>query len=121
MRGAAICMACCLTAGCGGAKEAPRAIAGADAERGKTVITRVGCAACHEIPGVRWPRGTVGPSLAGLADRTLIAGQHPNQPETLALFVRDAPSLSPQTGMPAMPITEQEARDVAAYLYTLAR
>ncbi len=61
----------------------------------------------------------MGPPLDGFADRALIAGRFPNQPETLARFVRDAPSLSPQTGMPPMPLTEEEARHVAAYLYTL--
>lgn len=49
----------------------------------------------------------------------MIAGRLPNQPEVMATFVRDAPSLAPDTGMPSMPLTETEARDVAAYLYTL--
>ena len=36
-------------------------------------------------------------------------------------FVRDAPALVPGTAMPAMPISEEESRDVAAYLYSLER
>ena len=108
-----------LAAACGEAAVQPRSIAGADSGRGRAVIKKVGCAACHEIPGVRWPRGRVGPSLAGFAEQALIAGRFPNQPELLGLWVRNAPALSPQTGMTPMPITEQEARDVAAYLYTL--
>ena len=79
----------------------------------------MGCGACHEIPGVRWPRGRVGPSLDGFARRALIGGQFPNRPDILGLWVRNAPALSPRTGMPPMPLSEQEARDVAAYLYTL--
>ncbi len=82
-------------------------------------MERVGCGACHQIPGVRWPQGKVGPSLEGFADRALIAGQLPNQPQTLAAFIRNAPALSPNSGMPPMPVTEEEARDIAAYLYTL--
>ena len=49
----------------------------------------------------------------------MIAGRLPNQPDMMTRFVRDAPSLLPDTGMPAMPLTEAEARDVAAYLYSL--
>lgn len=108
-----------LASGCQ-ATEAPRhTVAGADAGRGRGVIQRVGCGACHLIPGVPWPEGRVGPSLDGFAQQALIAGQFPNEPATLVRWVRDAPALIAETGMPAMPISEQEARDVAAYLYTL--
>ena len=89
----------------------------ASAARGKAAIERVGCAACHRIPGVRWPQGTSGPSLDGFAEQGLIAGRLPNRPEVLAAFVRNAPGVLPGSTMPAMPLTEREARDVAAYLY----
>ena len=49
----------------------------------------------------------------------MIAGRLPNRPDVLAHFVRRAPELVPGTTMPAMPLSEKEARDVAAYLYTL--
>ena len=49
----------------------------------------------------------------------MIAGRFPNQPEVLTAWLIDAPSLSPETGMPPMPLTGAEARDVAAWLYTL--
>ncbi len=75
--------------------------------------------ACHQIPGVAWPRGEVGGPLAGFADRTLIAGRHPNQPDVLVRWLRDPPALSPDTAMPASNLTERQARDIAAYLYTL--
>lgn len=90
---------------------------GADRERGRDVMARVGCGSCHTIPGIRWPEGRTGPSLEGFAERSLIAGQLPNQPDVLAAFVRNAPALLPGTTMPAMPMTERESRDVAAYLY----
>lgn len=92
----------------------------ADPARGRELVRAVGCGACHTIPGVSWPRGTVAPSLEGFGDRTLIAGRFANEPETLTLWVRDAPALIPETGMTPMPLDEQEARDVAAYLYTLS-
>lgn len=82
-------------------------------------MDRVGCAACHVIPGIDWPQGVAGPSLEGFASRPMIAGRLPNQPGVLTAWLVDAPSLSPGTGMPPMPLTEAEARDVAAYLYTL--
>ena len=63
--------------------------------------------------------GVIGGSLDRFAERPLIAGRLPNQPGTLVQWLRDAPSLSPETGMPPMPITDADARDVAAYLYTL--
>lgn len=92
---------------------------GASAERGKAIIERVGCTACHSIAGIDWPKGRVGPDLENFADATLIAGKLPNRPELLAAYVRDAPAMVPGSGMPAMPLTQKESRDVAAYLYTL--
>lgn len=90
----------------------------ASAKRGQEVIERAGCGACHVIPGVRWPRGRSGPSLEGFAGQGLIAGRLPNRPDVLAAYVRNAPATLPDTTMPAMPMSESEARDVAAFLYT---
>jgi len=87
--------------------------------QGRAVIASVGCGVCHEIPGVPGAAGIVAPSLSAFGGRSLIGGVHVNEPQVLASFVRDAPRLNPGTGMPAMPITDREARDVAAYLYTL--
>ncbi len=86
------------------------------AARGLAVIERVKCGACHDIAGVRWPKGRTGPALHGLRDRSLIAGVLPNRPDLLAQFVRNAPALKRGTSMPPMPITDAEAADVAAYL-----
>jgi mono/diheme cytochrome c family protein len=97
----------------------PRAIAGADAQRGLELIRQTGCAACHDIAGVRWPKGRSGPALEGLASRPILAGGLPNQPDLMVAFLRDAPSLVPGTAMPPMPLNEEEARDIAAYLYSL--
>jgi len=108
-----------LLCGCADKSEPPRAIMGADADRGLAVMDRVGCTACHATPGVDWPRGLAGPSLHGFADSPMIAGQFPNRPDVLIRFIKDAPSMASATAMPAMPLTDAEARDVAAYLYTL--
>lgn len=87
--------------------------------RGKEAIVEAGCAACHAIPGISWPRGRVGPPLDDFGDRALIAGRFPNRPDILAAFLRDAPALVPESAMPPMPLSEGEARDAAAYLATL--
>ena len=89
----------------------------ASVERGKVAMVRVGCASCHTIAGIDWPRGRTGPALHNLTDRGLIAGRLPNRPEILAAYVRDAPALVPGSAMPAMPVSEREARDIAAFLY----
>ncbi len=78
-----------------------------------------GCAACHSIPDIRFPKGNVGPPLAGMAGRSLIAGQLPNKPGVMVAFLQDPPALAPQTGMPNVGLTTEQARDIAAYLYTL--
>ena len=43
----------------------------------------------------------------------------PNRPAMLIEWVRSAPKFAPGTAMPPMPLDEGDARDVAAYLYTL--
>jgi cytochrome c1 len=88
-------------------------------ERGRLMIAKIGCGVCHEIPGIRGARGIVGPSLAKFGLRALIGGVVPNRPEQLVRWVRDAPSLAANTGMPNLPLSEEEARHVAAYLYSL--
>ena len=105
-------------AGCGRQGESgPRA--SGDPAHGREVIAAVECGACHTIPGVRGANGIVGPPLAGFGERALIAGIFPNEPGVLAKWVRDAPSLVPNTGMPDLPISEADSADVAAFLYTL--
>lgn len=88
-----------------------------DPNKGRQAIERVGCGSCHTIPGLRWPQGTVGPALTGLAARGLIAGKLPNRPDVLAAYIRNAPALLPGSAMPAMPVSEIEARNIASYLY----
>lgn len=108
-----------LLCACVDKSDPPTRIAGADADNGLAVIQRVGCASCHVIPGIRWPRGRAGPSLDRFADSPMIGGRFPNQPDVLVDWLIDAPSMAPATAMPPMPLTESEARDVAAYLYSL--
>ncbi|NML08002.1 c-type cytochrome [Sphingomonas sp. G-3-2-10] len=84
--------------------------------RGRTAAQALGCGACHALPGIAWPRGRTGPSLEAFGNQAMIAGRLPNRPDTLARFVRDAPSLVPGTAMPAIAMTDAQAADLAAYL-----
>jgi len=108
-----------LLCACSDKSDPSRTIAGADKARGLSVMQSVGCASCHVIPGVAWPQGRAGPSLEGFAQRAVVAGRFPNRPDILVDWLIDAPSLAPTTGMPAMPLSRSEARDIAAYLYDL--
>jgi mono/diheme cytochrome c family protein len=103
--------------GCGPAD--PIAPLDGDPVAGRRIVARVECGVCHVIPGVAGARGRVGPSLEGFAQRRYLGGVAPNRPESLARWVRNAPALAPDTLMPPMPLEPLEARDVAAFLYTL--
>ncbi len=119
MRNLAILFFVLLLTACKSPPDERHSMPEANAARGRKVMARVGCASCHTIPGIAWPQGQVGPALQGFAAGNLISGQLPNRPDVLAAYVRNAPEVLPGTTMPAMPISEREARDVAAYLYTL--
>lgn len=110
-------LALCALAGCEDAPRTPT-VAG-DPDAGRRLIAAQGCGVCHVIPGVRGARGVVGPSLAGFARRSYIAGILPNAPDKLAAWIRDPPSFAPDSAMPRVSITPRAAQDVAAYLYTL--
>ena len=99
----------------------PRATSAAagDARAGRTAVERHQCGACHVIPGVADARGLVGPPLNAYRHRVYLAGKLPQDPALLARWIQDAPSLSPQTAMPRTAVTEQEARDIVAFLYQL--
>ncbi len=88
-------------------------------ERGRAAITQYACNACHNVPGVTGSDVHVGPPLAGIAGRSLIAGAVPNTAEQMVRWIRDPRSIDPQTTMPAMQVGDQDARDIAAFLATL--
>jgi cytochrome c2 len=110
-----------LAMGCGPEYPAPgdRTIVDADPARGGAAVRARACGACHEIPTVPGARGRVGPSLDGFADRMLIAGAVPNTAGDLVKWLRDPAAIQPRTAMPALGLSEGEAQDIAAFLYTL--
>jgi cytochrome c1 len=107
--------------GCEGGKtvSAYTVVTGGSAKRGVEVIQQYNCGSCHTIPGVPNARGLVGPPLMSFSRRTFIAGEVPNNTQNLVEWVRSPQAIEPNTAMPNLGLSEQEARDVAAYLYTL--
>lgn len=110
-----------LAVGCADPSRSPaiRTVEGGDPERGRAAIAAYGCGSCHMIPGVRGADGLVGPALEHWSERRLIAGEVPNDPERLITWITVPQSIEPGTGMPNMGVTDGQARDIAAYLYSL--
>jgi cytochrome c len=94
-------------------------LAGGDPHRGAEAIVRRGCASCHTIPGIRGADALVGPALERVASRAYLAGVLVNRPDNLIAWLQDPPGVDPKTAMPNLGIGEDEARDIASYLYTL--
>jgi mono/diheme cytochrome c family protein len=97
----------------------PQASSPANAERGRVALTQYACNACHLVPDVTGSDVHVGPPLAGIANRSLLAGAVPNTPEQLVRWIRNPQSIDPLTTMPDMNVGARDARDIAAYLATL--
>jgi cytochrome c len=115
----AVALACAATlAGCG--RDAPAtAVPDGDPEAGRALVAAYQCGVCHTIPGIRAARGVVGPPLTRFALRSYIGGVVPNTPQNLVAWVMEPSALAPGTAMPSVGLDEQQARDVAAYLYQL--
>ncbi|MGE8565119.1 MAG: c-type cytochrome [Achromobacter sp.] len=101
-----------------GPSEAPRV---GDAMAGRDALQQYLCVTCHAIPGVPGARHHVGPSLAGIGDRSRIAGVLPNTPDNMRQWLLDPQQIKPGSAMPALGLREQDARDIAAFLQTLSR
>ena len=114
-----LALACASLAACDGPPDRTPTLGDADPQRGRRLVVEKGCAACHAFPDVKWPRGRLGPALDDFGRQGLIAGTLPNQPGVLMHFIRNAPALVPGTAMPAVPLSDQEARDVTVYLLQL--
>ena len=114
---ASLLLAAALT-GCGEDNTAQQLVH-ADVAPGCDHIVRIGCSTCHVIPGVPGFRGRAGPSLAAFGERRYITKTLPNVPSVLLAWLQNASDLVPHTAMPDLPVSEKEAREIAAYLYTL--
>jgi cytochrome c2 len=92
---------------------------GGEVELGKTAVKDYGCGACHSIPGIPGAVGFVGPPLTKWAERVYIAGTLPNEPDNLMDWLMNPQQIRHGTAMPDLNVTEQDARNISAYLYTL--
>jgi cytochrome c2 len=92
---------------------------GGNAAAGARAIRKYGCIGCHTVSGVPGARGLVAPPLDGIADRSTLAGELANTPPNMMRWIQHPREVEPHTLMPEMNVTEDDSRDIAAYLYTL--
>jgi cytochrome c1 len=92
---------------------------GGDPKAGVHEITRTGCGACHTIPGIAEANGLVGPPLTQMGRRTYLAGVLRNTPDNMMVWLQKPQKVVPGNAMPDMGLSEQQARNITAYLYTL--
>ncbi|MCB0034478.1 MAG: c-type cytochrome [Anaerolineales bacterium] len=96
-------------------------VEGGSPQRGWDTLQTYGCPACHVIPGVPAPDSYVGPPLTHWPARSYIAGSLPNTPDNLVHWLQAPQTIEPNTAMPDLGLSEAEARDISAYLYSLER
>jgi cytochrome c len=93
-------------------------LTGGNAERGRGAFVRIGCGGCHTVEGVPQANGLVGPPLDGIGSRAIIAGKLANNPGNMKRWISSPQSVVPGNAMPDVPMTSQQADDIAAFLYT---
>ena len=94
------------------------AIAGGNATHGQVLFAEKGCGGCHTLKGVTQAAGLVGPPLDGVGQRAMIAGMLANNPDNLARWIREPQAVLPGNAMPNLPMSKQDSRDLAAFLYS---
>jgi len=119
VRVATVAIVLCAITSLTACREPASVVPGGSVARGKATLTALGCGTCHMISGIAGARGLVGPPLTGVGSRSIIAGELPNTPENLEKWIENPPSVEPNTDMPNLGVTPAQARDIAAYLYTL--
>ena len=113
-------LAAAWTASCGQVdKLPPPEVPNGDPVRGAALIEAYGCGTCHSVPGVRGANGLVGPPLDHMGSRSYLGGQLANTGPTMQDWIRNPQRYAPGTAMPDLGVTEVDARDIAAYLFTL--
>ena len=110
---------CAAVSGCGQPPGVSRGKQIGNPSRGAALISWYGCGACHSVPGVPGANALVGPPLDHFAQRGYVAGVLRNTPDNLIRWIRDPQKIVPGNAMPALGIDQRDARDIAAYLYTI--
>jgi cytochrome c len=102
-------------------REHAAVVADGDPRRGEAMFIQYGCGSCHSLKNVRTATGMVGPPLDGIALRVIIGGHLSNTPANMEHWIRDPQHVSPGTAMPDLGVSEGDARDITAFLYTRAK
>ena len=88
---------------------------GGSPEKGKELISQVGCLGCHGVDGLEDSSNKVkayaGPWLSGLGSKV--------KPDWLVSWLKKPWHYQEDTIMPSMRLTDQEANDIASYLLSL--
>ena len=88
----------------------------ADAQAGFKVFSTAGCSACHTIDGTSF-KGTLGPNLTNLGmHESIAAATLDNNTTNLARWLSDPPAVMPDVDMPNLHLTQDQIRQVSAYL-----
>nr|WP_245571593.1 c-type cytochrome [Microvirga subterranea] len=99
-------------------RQAAIALTGGNPDHGPGLMLRYGCGGCHIVQGIAGARGQVGPNLSDVSRRIYIGGVTTNSPDNLIRWIVNPREFDPKTAMPVTGISEREARDVAAFLYS---
>ena len=111
-------LVCLSMIGCDDSSRNGELMTGGDAGKGRGLIVKYGCNACHVIDSIPGAIGQVGPPLTNIKQRSYIAGVLSNTPANLQRWIMNPTEISPKTAMPDLDVTEQDARDIAAFLYS---
>ena len=116
----AVCAAAVFMPGCGdaAAKTTAAGLTGGVPERGMAAVNRYGCGACHTIARNPTAHGLVGPPLTGIGARMYVAGVLANTPPNIVHWIQHPKEVDEKTVMPDLGVTDQDATDIAAYLYS---
>ena len=107
-----------LLAACSKTPPKTEPITGGDPRAGRALIARYGCASCHQIKGIAHAESQVGPPLDQIRSRGYIAGVLPHSADNLIKWIQHPRQVVPNTAMPELGVSQAEARDMAAYLYS---
>jgi len=90
-----------------------------NAELGREFWMSKGCVGCHQAPGIEGG-GQIGPNQAHFSQRPTIAGGTLNNtPAEVERWLRDPPAVKPGTLMPNLSLTDEQIKDLTAFLYAL--
>jgi len=107
-----------LLAACSKTPPETEPITGGDPRHGRELLARYGCASCHKIKGIAHADSHVGPPLDEIRSRGYIAGVMPHTADNLMKWIQHPRQVVPNTAMPELGVSQAEARDMAAYLYS---